>query len=151
MGSSTYLNELSAPMPSHPSERRKHPRFDMHFSVFMRALGDPWALTETLDVSAAGAFFIADRPFLLNTPVEYVLTFPQELTKAERPLRVRFYASVLRCERIPDGNGSFGVAVRNSAHRYLTREESADFDKLDQKPRPTPSQENSPSDLKTGS
>ena len=87
-------------MSSHASERRKNPRFDMHFPVFMRALGDPWALTETSDVSATGAFFITDRPFLLNTPVEYVLTFPQELTKAERPLRVRFYASVLRCERI---------------------------------------------------
>ena len=150
MGSSAFVNELSVPMSSHPSERRKHPRFDMHFPVFMRALGDPWALTETSDVSAAGAFFVTDRPFLLNTPVEYVLTFPQELTKAERPLRVRFYASVLRCERIPDGNGSFGVAVRNSAHRYLTREESADFDKLDQKPRPATLRDNSVSSLSTG-
>jgi hypothetical protein len=106
----------------------------MHFQVFMRALGDPWALTETSDVSSAGAFFITNRPFLLNTHVEYVLTFPQELTKAERPLRVRFYALVLRCERIPDGDGPFGVAVRNTAYRYLPRDESANFDNLDQKP-----------------
>jgi hypothetical protein len=149
MGSSSVLSESSVSKPSHASERRKSPRFDMHFAVFMRALGDPWALTQTSDVSAAGASFITDRPFLLNTPVEYVLTFPQELTKAERPLRVRFYASVLRCERIPDGDGSFGVAVRNSAHRYLTLAESADFDKLEPKSGPPTPREDSGSSLNT--
>ena len=69
------------------------------FSAFVRALGDPWSFSETSDVSATGAFFVTERPFLLNTPVEYVLTFPPDLTKAAQPLRVRFFGMVLRCER----------------------------------------------------
>jgi hypothetical protein len=118
---------------SRSGERRKNPRFDMHFSVFLRVLGDPWTVTETADVSATGAFLITDRPFLLNTPIEYILTFPQELTKAHRPLRVRFFGSVLRCERLSGGTGEFGVAVRNTAHRYLTPDESLGFEALEQR------------------
>ncbi len=112
--------------------RRKHPRFDMRFSVFLRALGEPWTWTETGNLSASGAFFITARAFPVRTPVEYILTFPPELTKAPRYLRMRFFASVIRCERIPGGNGAFGVAVRNTAHRYLTGEEAAAFDTLDE-------------------
>jgi PilZ domain len=103
----------------------------MRFPVFLRGLGDPWSQSQTADVSASGAFFVTERPFLLNTPIEYVLTFPTELTKAPQPLRVRFFGSVLRCERIADGSGSFGVAVRNAAHRYLTPQESATFDAME--------------------
>lgn len=74
-----------------------------------------------------------DRPFLLNTPVEYVLTLPPELTKAQRYIRLRFYGSVLRCERIANGNGTFAVAVHNTTHRYLSPDEAAVFDELDKK------------------
>jgi len=44
---------------------------------------------------------------------------------------MRCYASVVRCERVPGESGTFGIAVRNTAHRYLTREEAAQFDPLD--------------------
>ena len=88
-------------------------------------------VTETSEVSARGASFITDRPFLLNTPVEYVLTFPPDLTKANQPLHMRCYGSVLRCERIQHGEGiAFSVAVRNTAHHYLTPEESATSDAI---------------------
>lgn len=137
----------SAGMPLRASERRKHVRFDMHFMVFLRALGEPWASSETTDVSATGALFVTNRPFLLSTPLEYVLTFPKELTKAQQPLRVRFYSSVLRCERIPGCGGSYSVAVRNTAHRYLTSQEAAPFDVLEHRqplsgmPRPSSERE----------
>jgi len=127
------LSAASAGVHVGATERRKNTRFAMRFSVFLRALGDPWTLSETSDISAAGAMFITDRPFLLNTPIEYVLTFPPELTKAARPIRVRFHGTVLRCERLLSGDGVFGVAVRNTAHRYLAGEEAATFDALDQK------------------
>jgi hypothetical protein len=113
-------------------ERRRNPRFDMHFCAFVRALGGPWMISETSDVSAAGAFFVSDRPFLLNALVEYVLTFPPDLTKAPQPLRMRFSGTVLRCERIGEGRGAFGIAVRNTAHRYLTRDEASSFEAMEQ-------------------
>ncbi len=133
MQSDFLANGISPVVPFRAGERRKNARFDMCFPVFLRALGDPWAVTETADVSAAGAFFVTDRPFLLNIPIEYVLTFPPDLTKAPQPLRVRFFAMVLRCERIRDNNGAFGIAVRNTAHRYLSREDAASFDAIEQK------------------
>ncbi len=115
------------------SERRKNARFDMRFPIFMRAFGDPWIVTLTAEVSATGASFVTDRPFLLNIPVEYVLTFPPDLTRAPQALRVRFFGTVLRCERAPEGQTGFAVAVQNTAHRYLTTEEAAGFDAMEQR------------------
>jgi hypothetical protein len=134
MRSTSVSGELIAGLSSYPGERRKNHRFGMRFPVLLRCLGEPWTSTETGDVSAMGAFFVTDRPFLLNAPIEYVLTFPAELTKAPQHLRVRFFGTVIRCERVPDGSGHYGVAVRNSAHRYLTREEAAGFDAIESKP-----------------
>jgi len=132
MQSNSLPDGLTLGLSFYPGERRKNPRFDMHFPVFLRKLGDPWTVSETSDVSAAGAFFVTNRPILLNAPIEYVLTFPPDLTKAPQPLRVRFFGMVLRCERVPDGNGVFGIAVRNTAHRYLTSDEAANFDSMEQ-------------------
>jgi|SRR5580700_5293660 hypothetical protein len=122
-----------ASTPIQSGERRKNPRFAMHFSAFVRAIGDPWSVSETTNVSVAGASFVTDRPFLLNTPVEYVLTFPPDLTKAAQPLRVRFFGMVLRCERMAEGRGMFGIAVHNTAHRYLTQQEAADFEAMERR------------------
>src|SRR5580704_13434443 len=58
----------------------------MHFPALLRTLDDSWAGAETTDVSATGSFLVADRPFLVSAPVEYVLTFPPDLTKAPNPL-----------------------------------------------------------------
>jgi hypothetical protein len=126
--------ELATGLSARAGERRKNARFDMHFPVLLRALGESWVTTETADVSTTGAMFVTQRPFLLNAPVEYVLSFPPELTKASRTLLVRFFGAVLRCEHVPDGSGHYGVAVRNSGHRYLTREEAAGLDAIASKP-----------------
>ncbi|HVP54625.1 MAG TPA: PilZ domain-containing protein [Candidatus Eisenbacteria bacterium] len=144
MQSTSVPVELVAALSSRAGERRKNPRFDMHVPVYLRPLGEPWISTETADVSAAGAFFVTARPLLLNAPIEYVLTFPPELTKAKRPLLVRFFGMVSRCERFPEGHGLYGVAVRNSTYRYLTREEAAHFDAMGKKPSPAESPELQP-------
>ena len=131
MGSNSLPSPALTATHSRASERRKNLRFDIRFSVFLRVLGEPWSSTETTEVSATGASFVTRRPLLLNTPVEYVLTLPTELTKAERPIRLRFCGSILRCERIADGNAAFAVAVHNTSHRYLSPHESAVFDELE--------------------
>jgi len=126
----SLADEQLSELPLRSGERRKNRRFDMRLPVVLRALGDSWTASETADVSAAGALFVTDRPFLLNTPIEYLLTFPPDLTKAPQPLRVRFFGVVLRCERSRDNPKAFGIAVRNTAHRYLSREESASYDEI---------------------
>lgn len=90
-------------------------------------------MSETADVRAAGAVFVASRPFLLTAPMEYVLTFPPDLTKAPEPFRVRFFGMVIRCERVPESQDSFGIAVRNTAGLYLTRDEAANLTAMDGK------------------
>lgn len=126
-------NEHSA---SNSGERRKNARFAMRFPIFVRGLGEPWSSSETADVSTAGAFFVCDRPFLLNAPIEYVLIFPPELTKATRPLLVRFFGMVIRSGRMASDRGLYGIAVRNTAHRYLTGEEAAGFAAIQQTANP---------------
>lgn len=74
-----------------------------------------------------------DRPFLLGAPIEYVLTFPPDLTKALKPLRVRFFGKVLRCERVPSGSKSFCIAVWSADHPYVGDEQSASFDAIEKK------------------
>jgi PilZ domain len=147
---STSPDQLVAGLSARNGERRKNARFDMRFPVLLRALGGPWIATETADVSATGAMFVTERPFLLNAPIEYVLRFPPELTKAPQPLLVRFFGAVLRCERKTDGSGLYGVAVRNSGHRYLTREEAAGFDAIAQNP-PQPATPQNAQSIQTNS
>jgi hypothetical protein len=132
MRSNSLASEQPSDLGIHPSERRKHPRFDMRVPVFLRGLGEPWEVGETADVSAAGAFFVSGHRFPLNTPLEYVLTFPPDLTKAPQPLRVRFFGTVIRCERMPESQGTFGIAVRNTAHRYLSHAEASGFSAMDE-------------------
>jgi hypothetical protein len=112
-------------------ERRKTLRFVMRLPVILRGLGDSWTLGETTDVSATGAFLVCERPFLLNASIEYVLTFPKELTKASQPLRVRYFGEVLRCERFPKIGRVFGIAVSSSTYRYLTRDQAVTFEELE--------------------
>ena len=133
MQSKFFVDVTPAGLPFHSPERRKNPRFDLHFPAFLRVLGDLWAVGETTDVSATGAFFVTDRSFLFGAPIEYVLTFPPDLTKAANPRRVRFFGKVLRSYRVPDSIGAFRIAVRSDGHRYLSPEQSASFDAIDQK------------------
>ena len=132
--SNSLANEQPYDLGIHPSERRKHPRFDMRVPVFLRGLGEPWVVSETADVSGAGASFVSGHRFPLNTPLEYVLTFPPDLTKAPQPLRVRFFGTVIRCERMPESQDTFGIAVRNTAHRYLSHAEASGFSAMDEEP-----------------
>jgi hypothetical protein len=135
----TYLmgsNSVPSPLPEgiklRARERRKHPRFDMRFAVLLRVIGESWISSETIEVSATGASLVVDRPFLLNTAIEYIVTLPSDLTKAPRPIRVRFFGEVLRCERIAHDGATFGVVVSNTSHRYLSANEAAVFDELEQ-------------------
>lgn len=131
MGWKTLSRERSSGLHPLRDERRKNPRFDMRLPVILRSIGDPWGLSVTADISATGATFLGQRPFLLGTPIEYVLTFPPELTKASRPLRMRCLGVVLRCHETRDGDGAFGIAVRSTSHRYLTLDEAAAFDAIE--------------------
>jgi hypothetical protein len=110
----------------------------MRCSIFLRApraYGE-WILGETSNVSAVGAYFPSKVELSSDESVEYVLTFPPELTHAPAPWRVQFYGSVVRVERQTAEQGTYGVAVHTTKHRYLSPEESDGFCSLDGEPTP---------------
>jgi hypothetical protein len=98
----------------------------MQCSIFLRTqrASGHWILSETDNVSTVGAHFASNVELPPDESVEYVLTFPPELTHAPAPWRVRFYGSVVRVE--PQTTG-YGVAVHTTKHRYLSPEEPDGF------------------------
>ena len=121
------------PNLSRSGERRRNPRFAMHCSIFLRTPGasEQWILSETANVSAVGAYFASNVELATDESVEYVLTFPPELTHGPTPWRVRFFGSVMRVEPQTEWQGAYGVAVHTTKHRYLSPEESDGFCSLD--------------------
>ena len=122
------------PALSPSGERRQKARFEMRCSIFLRTphISDHWILGQTANVSAVGASFASKVALPPDESVEYVLTFPPELTHAPAPWRVRFFGSVVRVEPDSAVQGTYRVAVHTTKHRYLSREESAGFCSLDE-------------------
>jgi hypothetical protein len=89
-----------------PAERRRAPRYTVRLPVELES----WRGT-TRDVSAAGVYFEADRPYLPGTPISFGLVL--EHAGAAAPMIVRCHATVVRLE--PNGH-SFGVAAAITAH-----------------------------------
>ena len=126
---------LRSDSPSRSHERRKSRRFNMRLSVLLRPKDDSWAVGETVDVSASGTLFVTNRPVLVGAAIEYVLTFPPNLTNTPQPLQVRFFGEVFRCERVPEHSEAFAVAVRNKGHhslKCLSSEQSASYLAIEQ-------------------
>jgi len=117
-------------------ERRKKPRFTLSFPAFVwiPILGKDWAQSKTVNVSTVGAVLETTMAVPLDSPIEYVVTFPSDLTHATSPLRVRFCGRVLRVEPQYE-NAGFRVAVSSSNYKYLSREAAEPFAALD---RPAP-------------
>ena len=104
----------------------------MHCSILLHPhASDRRILGETVNVSAGGAYFASKVALPPDEPVEYVLTFPPELTHAPAPWRVRFYGSVVRVETKSVEEGTYGVALQTTKHRYLSPEEPDGFCSLE--------------------
>ena len=133
MPGDSLRNGLPLDLSVGPTERRKGLRFDISVPVLLRAIGDSWRVGKTVNVGISGAFLVTDRPLLLGVSIEYVLTFAPDLTKAPRPLRLRFFGMVVRCGPVFESGHTFGLAVRKECHHcYLSREQSAGYDAIEQ-------------------
>lgn len=106
----------------------------MRCSIFLRASvsSGHWILGKTANVSVLGAYFASKVELPREQSVEYVLTFPPELTHAPSTWGVRFYGSVVRVEPHTGATDEYGVALNTSKHRYLSPEESAGFSSMDE-------------------
>ncbi|HTV58423.1 MAG TPA: PilZ domain-containing protein [Verrucomicrobiae bacterium] len=99
-------------------ERRAARRFSMTLPLKVRFSGDSGVSEkggETRDVSFRGLYFLIEAPVENGSPIEFVLTLPQQITLAG-DVHIRCYARVLRVEPI---NGRRGIAARIDRYEFL--------------------------------
>ena len=101
-----------------PVERRAARRFSMMLPVKVRFSADDEIIEkngETRDVSFRGLYFLVEASPETGSPIEFVLTLPQQITLAG-DVHIRCYARVLRVE---PHNGRRGVAARIERYEFL--------------------------------
>src|SRR5580658_2073910 len=101
------------------SERRTTQRFQMRLPLTVRwttgaAVGE--TSTESRDVSSRGVYFFLSKDVREGSPVEILLTLPNEITMAG-PVRVRCLGRVQRTE--PRDEGAIGVVAAIERYEFL--------------------------------
>ena len=99
-------------------ERRAARRFSMMLPVKVRYPAQEGVTEkpgETRDVSFRGLYFLIEASLETGSPIEFVLTLPQQITLAG-DVHIRCYARVLRVE---PHNGQRGVAARIERYEFL--------------------------------
>lgn len=101
------------------SERRSTQRFSMRLPLTVRwttgaAVGE--TSTESRDVSSRGVYFFLSKDVKEGSPVEILLTLPNEITLAG-PVRVRCLGRVQRTEQRDEG--SVGVVAAIERYEFL--------------------------------
>jgi len=101
------------------SERRTTQRFSMRLPLTVRwttgaAVGE--TSTESRDVSSRGVYFFLPKDVKEGSPVEILLTLPNEITLAG-PVRVRCLGRVQRTEARDEG--AVGVVAAIERYEFL--------------------------------
>jgi PilZ domain len=96
-------------------EQRSMRRFAMQLPVEVKN-GAADVIATTRDVSAKGIFLFLDHDIAADSPIEFTLTLPPEVTMTQS-MRVKCSGTVVRVER--DHRGKFGVAALVHHYRFL--------------------------------
>lgn len=99
-------------------ERRASRRFTMSLPLIVRSSGPRGSVERqghTRDVSFRGLYFLIDSDFEPDSPLEFVLTLPREITLAG-DVHIRCFAQVVRVE---PHNGRRGIAARIERYEFL--------------------------------
>src|SRR5438552_2365609 len=101
-------------------EQRSMRRFAMQLPVQVKTPeGVQDAVATTKDVSARGVFIYLDSEVAENTPIEFTLTLPPEITMTQS-IRVQCRGKIVRIER--DRPGKIGVAAVIDHYEFLENE-----------------------------
>lgn len=102
-----------------PEDRRRMPRFEMNLPLELEREEARPVMAVTRDVSAGGVYFYLDSDIPSGSTVEFVVTFPPEITLV-KSLRVRCTGKVIRIDRpIPQG---VGIAAEIQRYEFLTEQ-----------------------------
>jgi hypothetical protein len=100
-----------------PEDRRKMPRFQMHLPLEIDEGESSPVMAVTRDVSAGGVYFYLDSDKATGSSVEFVITFPPEITLV-KSLRVRCTGRVVRVDKpIPQG---VGIAAEIQRYEFMS-------------------------------
>jgi hypothetical protein len=76
-------------------------------------------IVETRDVSSGGVFFELPSSLTVGSPVEFLMTLPEPITKGS-PVRIRCIGKVVRVEKnAPAAAGNLGVAATIERYEFI--------------------------------
>jgi len=103
-------------------DQRSMRRFSMQLPVQVKAPQDGQeVLAVTKDVSARGVFIYVDSDLAENTPIEFTLTLPPEITMTQS-IRVRCKGKVVRIDR--EQTGRVGIAAMIDHYQFLENDQA---------------------------
>ncbi|HEX3323176.1 MAG TPA: PilZ domain-containing protein [Terriglobales bacterium] len=108
-------------MAEPPQDKRSTRRFALRLpvSVTYTENGEQQKAAQTRDVSARGISFYVDAPIAKDSPIEFTLTLPPEITLAES-INVRCKGKVVRIDD-PAANGKMAVAAVIEEYEFLSQ------------------------------
>jgi hypothetical protein len=100
------------------ADRREARRFNMTLPIrLLLQNSQPQELpAQTRDVSYRGLYFLADAALQLGSPIDFVITLPQQVTRAT-DVNIRCHGQVVRVE--PSNNGHVGIAAKIERYEFL--------------------------------
>jgi len=106
-------------------EKRAIRRFTLQLPVAVNAAPDSGeeVAAETRDVSSNGVCFYCDAAMERNSPIEFTVTLPAEVTMTE-PLKVQCHGTVVRVEEV---DGKFAIAAAIDSYEFVANDEDQKF------------------------
>ena len=100
------------------TERREARRFTMTLPlrVFPHEASGPELKAQTRDVSYRGLYFHADAKFSVGSPIEFVITLPEQVTQSG-DVNIRCQGQIVRIE--PGENGNVGIAAKINRYEFI--------------------------------
>lgn len=108
-------------------ERRSRRRFQMRLPIELQFDDSKTVAGLTRDVSATGVYFFITFDIGGRTTLEFILTFPPEITLSQS-LRVRCTAKLVRV----DHSDADGVGIAAQIHRYEFLSSTSDVGRASQ-------------------
>ena len=107
---------MAQPQP----EKRSMRRFSLDLPISVKFLdnGKRELSGHTRDVSSRGVFMFLETEIAVGAPIEFVMTFPPEITLSE-PIRVRCTGRVLRVDKAGQEQG---IAVAIDKYDFVSEE-----------------------------
>jgi hypothetical protein len=98
-------------------ERRSAKRYRFKAPLKVSWPGRGETLTETVEVSSRGVYFLLSEPLAVGTPIEFVLTLLLEPDEA-RPVHLNCHGHVQRTAAVVDGR--MGVAASIDSYEFAS-------------------------------